>query len=134
MQLINFIQDFDEDYRQRGRIYIPLDEMQQFNVNENMLTQRLESAELTRLMQHHLQRAQSMLLAGVSLVDHLEGKLRLVIALTISSGLKMCEKLQTRVHCFERPTLNKLDWVKIGLNALYFRAIRSRAKIQLTAQ
>jgi hydroxysqualene synthase len=134
LQLINFVQDLDEDYEQRNRIYIPLDEMHQYAVNEDMLKNRDNSASLERLMKYQLDRAQGLLLDGVELVDNLRGKLKLVIALTISSGLEICDKLQSRQNCFNRPTLSKVDWVKIGLNTLYFRPIRSRAKIRPTSQ
>lgn len=134
LQLINFVQDIDEDYRQRNRIYLPLDEMHQRAVTEDMLKNRDTSAPLASLVKYQLDRAQRLLLDGVDLVDNLSGKLRLVIALTISSGLKMCDKLHSRPNCFIRPTLNKGDWMKIGLNALYFRPIRSRAKISSSSQ
>lgn len=134
LQLINFVQDIDEDYRQRNRIYVPLDEMHRHAVTEDMLKNQDTSAPLANLVQDQLERAQRLLLDGVGLVDNLSGKLRLVIALTISSGLKMCDKLHSRPNCFIRPTLNKGDWIKIGLNALYFRSIRSRAKIGSSSQ
>ena len=134
LQLINFIQDIDEDYQQRNRIYIPLDEMHKFSVDEDMIANRKEPAELAALVKCQLNRAQDMLLDGIGLIDHLHGKLRLVIALTISSGLRIIDKLQARQNCFTRPTLRKWDWVIIGLNALYFRAIRTRAKIRPSSQ
>jgi squalene synthase HpnC len=134
LQLINFMQDINEDYKLRDRIYIPLDEMHRFSVDEDILKNQSESIELAELVQYQLERAQHMLLNGAALVDQLNGKLRLVIALTISSGLRIIDKLQTRQNCFIRPTLHKWDWVIIGLNALYFRAIRTRAKIRPSSQ
>ena len=134
LQLINFIQDIDEDYQQRNRIYIPLNEMHQFAVDEDMIKNRRKSDELSALVKYQLDRAQHMLLDGVELIDFLHGKLRWVIALTISSGLRIVDKLQSRHDCFIRPTLRKWDWVIIGLNALYFRRIRTRAKIRPSSQ
>ena len=130
LQLINFMQDIKEDYQQRHRIYMPLDEMQKFAVTEDMFKQQYTSAELEQLVRYQVERAENMLLEGVELVDHLQGKLKFVIALTISSGLKISDKLYDRKNCFDRPTLGKLDWIKIALNTVYFRAIRSRAKMR----
>lgn len=134
LQLINFIQDIDEDYQQRNRIYIPLDEMHKFSVTEDMIANRNDAAELAALVKYQQDRAHAMLLDGIELIDHLHGNLRLVIALTISSGLRIIDKLQARQNCFTRPTLRKWDWVIIGLNALYFRTIRTRAKIRPSSQ
>ena len=134
LQLINFVQDIDEDMQQRDRIYIPLDEMQQFAVAEASIKQRRVSAELEKLVAYQLTRAQNLLLEGSELVDHLHGKIKWVIALTVSSGMKICDKLHKRRNCYTRPTLTKLDWIKIGLNTVYFRAIRSRAKLRQSAQ
>ena len=99
-----------------------------------MIKNRDESAELNNLVKYQLERAQNLLLDGIGLVDKLRGKIRLVLALTISSGLKISDKLQSRQDCFIRPTLSKPDWAKIGLNTLYFRAIRTRAKIRPSSQ
>ncbi len=134
LQLINFVQDLDEDYQQRQRIYIPQDEMRKFAVSEELFDARTPNAAMEALVQHQLQRAQSMLLSGAALVDTLHGKLKLVIVLTICSGLRICAKLQTRPNCFVRPTLNLFDWVKIGLQAISFRSSKARAKLAQTAE
>ena len=34
MQLTNFLRDIDEDYQLRGRIYLPLDELARFDLDE----------------------------------------------------------------------------------------------------
>jgi 15-cis-phytoene synthase len=40
MQLTNFLRDIDEDYQQRGRIYMPLDEMVRFGITEEQIKLR----------------------------------------------------------------------------------------------
>ncbi|MFA7318344.1 MAG: presqualene diphosphate synthase HpnD [Sulfuricella sp.] len=55
-QLTNIIRDVGEDAR-RNRIYLPLDELQQFGVNEADILQSRETEEFTRLMAFQIKRA-----------------------------------------------------------------------------
>ncbi|MDD5180430.1 MAG: presqualene diphosphate synthase HpnD [Gallionellaceae bacterium] len=56
-QLTNIIRDVGEDAR-RGRIYLPLDELQQFGVNPDDILNRRESDGFQKLMQFQIERAQ----------------------------------------------------------------------------
>lgn len=132
LQLINFIQDIDEDFKQRQRIYIPQDEMTTFAVTEDMFENRVNNSAMQKLMQFQLDRATAMLVSGSVLIDHLHGKLKFVITLTVCAGLRISMKLQKRPHCFDRPTLTAYDWIKIVLHAMYFRPNTARAKLQQT--
>ena len=55
-QLTNIIRDVGEDAR-RGRIYLPLDEMQQYGVSAADITQARETAGFKRLMEFQIDRA-----------------------------------------------------------------------------
>lgn len=131
LQLINFLQDINQDYQQRDRIYIPLDEMKTFDVSEMDIQQKACSANIHQLVDFQLRRATDMLVAGAPLANHLQGRLKWVMKLTILSALSICEQLSIRNNVFERPSLNKTDWLKIALGSLYFRPDRSHAKIAL---
>ncbi len=56
-QLTNILRDIGEDAR-RGRIYIPLDELQRFNVEPQQLLNGTEDANTTELFRFQAQRAQ----------------------------------------------------------------------------
>ena len=56
-QLTNIIRDVGEDAR-RGRIYLPLDELQQFGVNPDDILNGCESDGFQKLMQFQIERAQ----------------------------------------------------------------------------
>lgn len=56
-QLTNIIRDVRED-AERGRIYLPQDEMQQFNVSEQSILALQQSNELTQLLQFQAKRAE----------------------------------------------------------------------------
>ena len=131
LQLINFLQDINEDYIQRDRIYIPQDEMKEFNTNETQLREKTNSTNMHQLVDAQLKRASNMLFSGAPLVNHLQGRLKWVMKLTINSALMVCDKLSTRNNVFDRPTLSKLDWLKIVANSIYFRPDQSHAKILL---
>jgi squalene synthase HpnC len=121
LQLINFIQDLDSDYQQRGRIYIPMDEMQEFGVTESELAQRQHSNNLSRLVRYQLQRAHELLLAGRPLLVRNRGRLRIVLTFTLCSALRILAKLQTRSNVFTRPTLHAGDITFIAVRSLIFQ-------------
>jgi 15-cis-phytoene synthase len=58
-QLTNIIRDVGEDAT-RGRIYLPVSELQQFDVKAHEVLKREYSERFTRLMQFQAQRAQSL--------------------------------------------------------------------------
>lgn len=121
LQLINFIQDLDSDFHQRGRIYIPLDEMQDFGIDDAALVQHQQSDEMSRLIRFQLQRAQDLLLAGQPLLARCRGRLQLLLKLTLYSGLRMINKLQSRTDVFARPTLHAGDLTLITIRSLLFQ-------------
>ena len=129
LQLINFIQDIDEDYQQRDRIYIPLDEMQQYHIEEQHIANRVNSPQMQDLVNTQLTRATNMLNDGIILLSSLNGRLKLTVNMTIRSGLRIADKLRLRQNPFSRPTLNKKDWLLIILHSLYFRPNTQHAKL-----
>jgi phytoene synthase len=60
MQLTNFLRDIDEDFQQRGRIYLPLDDLQRFGVKEAQFAERYFDANFYSLMQFQMQRAHQL--------------------------------------------------------------------------
>jgi phytoene synthase len=57
MQLTNFLRDIDEDWQQRGRIYLPLDEMTRFGVTSSQVLERRFDANFAALMRFESERA-----------------------------------------------------------------------------
>ena len=57
MQLTNFLRDIDEDYSKRGRIYLPLDEIERFGVTPEQIAERRFDANFEALMRSQSQRA-----------------------------------------------------------------------------
>jgi phytoene synthase len=70
-QLANFIRDIDEDI-DRGRIYMPLDELQRFGVSEAMLLNRKLTPEIVEAIKYQIARVrelQAIADAGIKYLD-----------------------------------------------------------------
>lgn len=59
MQLTNFLRDIGEDL-ERGRIYMPLDELAQFGLSSEDLVAHRNTADFKRFMQFEIQRARDL--------------------------------------------------------------------------
>lgn len=71
LQLTNIIRDVGEDAR-RGRIYIPIDELQRFGVKAHELLDGQYSDRFTQLMQFQAERAQRTYDEALALLPHEE--------------------------------------------------------------
>ena len=58
-QLANFIRDIDEDI-ERGRIYMPLDDLARFGVSEEMLLQRKLTPEIVEALKYQIARVREL--------------------------------------------------------------------------
>jgi len=56
MQLTNILRDIKEDY-ERGRIYLPQDEMRQYGVSEKNIIRNLRSRNFVKLLEFQIERA-----------------------------------------------------------------------------
>lgn len=73
MQLTNFLRDINEDYGDRGRIYIPTEDMQHFHVTESMINQKHMSPEFIQLMKFEILRARQLFKEaelGICMLSH----------------------------------------------------------------
>ena len=118
LQLINFLQDIEQDYRENGRIYIPQDEMQRFAISEEDIGQRRNSLQLRQLLQHQVQRASKLLRAGSPLGKVLKGRFGLELRAVILGGARILEKLYLQDDIFSRPRLDFADRWRIALGAI----------------
>lgn len=113
LQLINFVQDIDRDYREKHRIYIPLDEMQRFAVSEEDINQRYNSPRFKQLIHFQIQRAAGLLRSGSPLGRQIMGRFGLELRAVILGGSRILEKLRNQDDPFDRPRLNTLDRIQI---------------------
>ncbi len=120
LQLINFMQDLQQDYRENNRIYLPHDEMIHFGVTETDIAEQQNSASVCALIDYQLDRMKTMMHDGAALGSRLRGRFGLEIRLIIEAGLVVTEKLSKHGgDVFSRPRLTKKDYLKIVLRALF---------------
>ena len=120
LQLINFWQDIDIDYRRDRRIYLPQDEMAHHGVTERQLAEQRCDAAFQALMAFQVNRARQMMLAGAPLARSLPGRVGLELRATVQGGLRILDKIERAGYDVfrRRPVLNGLDWPILLLKAL----------------
>ncbi len=118
LQLINFLQDVEQDYRENGRIYLPQDEMERFKVDETVIAERRASYGYSQLIHLQIQRAARLLRAGSPLGRELGGRFGLELRAIILGGARILEKLQAREDPFARPRLERRERLRIAAGAL----------------
>ena len=119
LQLINFQQDIEQDLLENDRIYLAQDEMQAAGIDEQQLKDRVNNPVLLAFMRKQYLRADKMLLSGYPLVNILGGRLGLEIRVTVLSAHRVARRLMRQKDIYSRPRLGKLDWLTIGLQALF---------------
>lgn len=60
MQLTNFLRDIGEDYRERGRIYLPQDEMARFGLSDADIASGTVTPAFVEMMKWHIERANTL--------------------------------------------------------------------------
>lgn len=122
LQLINFLQDIDSDLVDRGRIYLPLDEMEKFGISEQQLRHQQQNGALDRFMDFQTQRCLKLLQAGAPLGTQLKGRMGLEIRMIILGGWRVLEKLHHRRGNLTLDTrLQRKDWLWIVSSAVLSR-------------
>ncbi|MCK5721830.1 MAG: squalene/phytoene synthase family protein, partial [Gammaproteobacteria bacterium] len=114
LQLTNFLQDISQDLDESDRIYIPLDEMEQYGVSEEDIRNKITNPASRDLIQFQIQRTRKLMQSGAPLGKVLKGRMGLELRLTIMGGSRILYKLnQQQNDVFSRPRLSKWDigWV-----------------------
>lgn len=122
LQLINFLQDVQIDYR-KGRIYLPQDEMQKFGITEAHIAAGDAGGAWKRFMAGQIDRARRMLQAGAPLGRVLDGRVGLELRMIVLGGERILRKLhEAEGDVFRhRPVLRAPDWGYMFVRALLAR-------------
>lgn len=114
LQLINFLQDVGPDFHDRGRIYLPLEEMARFGVREEDIAAEADTAETRALVAYQADRALRLLRSGAPLGRALKGRVGLELRMIVAGGEKIARaKLSREQPAFSRPTLRPGDWIEL---------------------
>jgi squalene synthase HpnC len=79
LQIVEHLQDVAED-RARGRVYLPLEDLERFGVAEEDLDAPAAGAALRELIAFEARRARALLDEGAPLVGSVRGRLRVLLA------------------------------------------------------
>jgi squalene synthase HpnC len=108
LQLANFWQDVDEDWR-RGRRYLPADLMLRYGVSDDDLERRRFTPEYRALMQYLVENTRTMLLEGGAISGRVDRELATTLDLFRKGGESILDAIAARGYdtLRQRPEVSK---------------------------
>ena len=108
LQLANFWQDVARDFGM-GRIYLPLEDMERFGYSESELGRGEVTDGFRRLMRFEVGRTRDLFAKGLKLVDTVDGRFKLDVALFSKGGMKVLDAIERRGYdvLSARPTVSR---------------------------
>lgn len=118
LQLTNFWQDLKIDL-EKGRIYIPLEDLKKFNCSENDLEKNEASLDFRKLMKFEVDRTQQMFDVGKKLLSLVPKQPRFEIQLFIRGGEAILESIRNLDYntLGKRPVVSKWKKTKLIANS-----------------
>lgn len=119
LQLANFWQDAAVDLA-KGRIYLPLEDMERFGVKEEDLAQAQASGAVKQLMRFEVERAREWFQRGLPLIKSVERELALDLDLFSRGGIEILNAIARRDFDVlgGRPVISRTRKALLGLRAL----------------
>ncbi len=110
LQLTNFYQDVKIDW-QKGRIYLPADELEKNNVDEKVFELKKNNLKFKSVLKANVKRTEILFNEGKRLLNFLSGRLKLEIKWTILSGEAILNKIKKIDYDVlnNRPELSKRE-------------------------
>jgi phytoene synthase len=103
MQLTNFIRDIGEDYQTRGRIYMPQEDMQKYNITEAIIEKNKITPEFIELIQFEIKRARELYRKSDQGLKYLNKRGRFAVIM----ASRMYEAILDKVEKNKYDVLNK---------------------------
>ena len=126
LQLTNFWQDVARDY-EIGRIYIPRETMERFGVQEEDIKEKRATTGFKAALKFEVDRARELFRKGIPLIDRVQGKARVDIALFTAGGMAILDKIESQDYdvLTRRPALSKRE------KAMLFAKVQIRSKLRM---
>ena len=126
LQLTNFWQDVARDF-DIGRIYIPGDTMERFGVQEDDIKGKRATPAFRAALKFEVDRARELFRKGIPLIDRVQGKARIDIALFTVGGMTILDKIESQDYdvLTRRPALSKRE------KAVLFARTQIRTKLRM---
>jgi len=118
LQITNFLQDVSVDLL-KDRIYIPKVEWQKFDVDEKVFEFKKNNTNFKSLIKIQVEKTRAFFSEGWKLIPFLDKRIKKQIIMTILGGEKILSKIEKNGYNVldNRPTLSKIDYMKIFLKA-----------------
>ncbi len=122
LAVAKLVQDIRADY-ERGRIYLPAEDLRHFGVTASDIEHRRSSPEVEALLRFEVARARSLLERGRPLVEHVGFDYAIEMALMWHGGMRILSKIAaTGAQLLERrPALSAADKADVVVRALAWR-------------
>lgn len=120
--IARLIQDVPSDW-ERGRVYLPAEDLRHFGVTENDIAMRRVSPAVGNLVRFEVARVRALFERARPLVDVVGSDLAVELALTWHGGMRILDKIEhTGKRLFaHRPRLNALDKALVLSRAVAWR-------------
>jgi len=108
LQLANFWQDVSVDY-EKGRVYLPLEDLRRFGVSENDIAKRQNTPALCSMMQFEVERTRDWFHRGLPLVGKVDRELAIDLDLFTRGGLEILNAIEKQRYAVlgNRPAISK---------------------------
>jgi squalene synthase HpnC len=128
LQLANFWQDVRVDYG-KGRVYLPLEDMQRFGVEEQAIAESRFTPHFRELMRCEVDYARRMFQAGLPLIRMVDRELALDLDLFSRGGLEMLAAIERQDFNVlrARPAISKRRKAALLVRALAARLVAGNA-------
>ena len=119
LQLANFWQDVARDFAM-GRVYIPQEDMERFSYSEDELAAGVVNQPFRDLMAFEVDRARELFHRGLELVETLDGRIKLDVALFSLGGLKVLDAIERQDYdvLSRRPEVSGATKVRLMLQTM----------------
>jgi squalene synthase HpnC len=123
LQLANFWQDVVEDW-ERGRRYLPADQMQRFGVTDAMIAEKRFTPEFRALMEFLVEYTGAMLREGGRIADEVDAELAVTLRLFEQGGRAALDGVIAQDYDVlkSRPSVSKATKAKLLAGALLGKA------------
>jgi len=118
LQLANFWQDVTVDW-QKGRVYLPLEDLRRFKVTERQIAERRFSNEFKELMKYEVGRARDLFNMGLPLAGLVDKRLGMDIELFTRGGQEILNAIERQRYDVlkSRPAISKARKLTLVLGA-----------------
>lgn len=119
LQLTNFWQDVRVD-AQRGRIYIPREDLRRFNCREDLILRGSMTEPFGRVLAFEVERTRAIFRRGTLLPESVRLPLRMELRLTWLGGMRILDKIERSGYTVveNRPTLGWMDVPRLLVSSL----------------